>query len=183
LRTNDFFVYWNEAAFCRFFYLKKGKRMSEKVYLTEEGAKKLEREMYELRHNVRPEISQRMQEARELGDLKENAEYHASREELRICDAKIAQLQETLAATEIIRKEEIDTSSIRILSSVKLKNLKLNKVIKYTLVSQEEADLKSGKISINSPVGKGLLGHKVGETVEIKVPSGILKFEILEISA
>jgi len=156
--------------------------MSEKVYLTEEGIKKLEAELYELRHNERPKISERVNEARELGDLKENAEYHAAREALSMCETRIQQINATLANSVLIEKDKMDTSEIRILSNVKLKNLKNNKIVNYTLVSQEEADLKAGKISINSPVGKGLIGHKVNETVDIDVPAGKLQFEILEIT-
>lgn len=156
--------------------------MSEKVYLTEDGIKKLETELYELRHNVRPKISEKVNEARELGDLKENAEYHAAREELSMCETRIQQVNSILAHSVVISKENMDTESIRILSNIKLENLKNSKVVNYTLVSQEEADLKSGKISINSPVGKGLLGHKVGETVDIEVPAGKLQFKVLEIS-
>jgi transcription elongation factor GreA len=156
--------------------------MSEKVYLTENGIKKLETELYELRHNVRPKISEKVNEARELGDLKENAEYHAAREELSMCETRVQQVNFILANSVMISKENMDTESIRILSNIKLENLKNNKIINYTLVSQEEADLKSGKISVNSPVGKGLLGHKAGEIVDITVPAGKLQFKVLEIS-
>lgn len=156
--------------------------MSDKVYLTQEGIKKLEEELHDLKYNVRPKISKKVNDAREQGDLKENAEYHAARESLSMCETKIQQIQSTLAKAEIVDKDDIKTEGIHIFSTVKLKNLKLNKVITYTLVSQEEADLKNGKISISSPVGKGLVGHNVGETVEIDVPAGKLKFEVLEIS-
>ena len=156
--------------------------MSDKVYLTENGIKKLETELYELRHNVRPKISEKVNEARELGDLKENAEYHAAREELSMCETRIQQVNSILAHSVMISKENMDTESIRILSDIKLENLKNNKIVNYTLVSQEEADLKCGKISVNSPVGKGLLGHKVGEVVDITVPAGKLQFKVLEIS-
>lgn len=156
--------------------------MSDKVYLTKEGLKKLEDELHDLKYNVRPEISKKVNEAREQGDLKENAEYHAARESLSMCETKIQQIQLTLSKAEVVEKGDVKTDGIYIFSEVKLKNLKSNKVINYTLVSQEEADLKSGKISISSPVGKGLVGHKVGEIVDITVPAGIIQFEILEVN-
>lgn len=156
--------------------------MSDKVYLTEEGVKKLEEELHDLKYNVRPKISEKVNEARELGDLKENAEYHAARESLSMTQTRIQQIQDTLARSEIVKSENLDKDTIHILSKVKLKNLKVNKTVTYTLVSQEEADLKAGKISISSPVGKGLIGHKVGEKVAIDVPAGKLEFEVLEIS-
>ena len=156
--------------------------MSDKIYLTQEGVKKLETELLELRQNKRPYITNKLNEARELGDLKENAEYHAAKEQLAICDSRISQIQETLAKTELINKDDIKTDGIHMFSTVTLKNLKTKGKITYTLVSQEEADLKEGKISISSPVGKGLVGHKKGEIVDINVPSGKLKFEILDIA-
>ncbi len=156
--------------------------MSEKVYLTEAGVKKLEAELHKLKYTTRPEISARVNEARELGDLKENAEYHAARESLSMAQTRIQQIQDTLARSEIIKTDHLDKDTIHILSKVKLKNIKANKIVEYMLVSQEEADLKSGRISIASPVGKGLVGHKVGERVFVDVPAGKIEFEILEIS-
>ncbi len=156
--------------------------MSDKVYLTAEGVKKLEDELHNLKYTVRPQISAQVNEAREQGDLKENAEYHAARESLSMTQTRIQQIQDTLGRSEIINTEDLDKDTIHILSKVKLKNLKLNKIIEYTLVSQEEADLKTGKISISSPVGKGLVGHKLGEVVSVTVPAGKLDFEILEIN-
>jgi transcription elongation factor GreA len=156
--------------------------VSDKVYLTEEGVKKLEAELHDLKYNIRPKISEKVNEARELGDLKENAEYHAARESLSMAQTRIQQLQDTLARSEIVKAENLDKDTIHILSTVKLKNLKLNKTVTYTLVSQEETDLKSGKISISSPVGKGLIGHKVGDRIDVQVPAGKLEFEVLEIS-
>lgn len=155
--------------------------MSEKIYLTAEGIKKLEEELHELKYVTRPKISEKVNEAREQGDLKENAEYHAARESLSMCQTKIQQIEDTLSRAEVITSEELDQDSIHILSGVKLKNIKNGKVVHYTLVSQAEADLKAGKISISSPVGKGLVGHKVGEIVAIQVPAGTLEFEVLEI--
>ncbi len=156
--------------------------MSEKVYLTNEGLKKLEDELHELRHNKRPSISIKVNEARELGDLKENAEYHAAREELSMCETRIQQIQGILSRFEIINTDSLNSDEIRILSHIKLENKNNGKLFEYTIVSQEEADLKTGKISINSPVAQGLLGHKKGDEVEVQVPAGKLKFKILDIS-
>lgn len=156
--------------------------MSDKVYLTEDGVKKLETELLELRQKKRPDITRKLNDARELGDLKENAEYHAAKEQLAICDSRISQIQETLAKAELIRKSDIKTDAIHMFSKVTLKNLKTKSKLTYTLVSQEEADLKEGKISISSPIGKGLIGHKKGETIEITVPAGKMEFEILDVA-
>lgn len=155
--------------------------MSDKVYLTEDGIKKLENELHDLKYNVRPKISEKVNEAREQGDLKENAEYHAARESLSMTQTRIQQLEDTLSRAEVIKSDELDHDIVHILSTVRLKNLKTNKEIEYTLVSQEEADLKAGKISISSPVGKGLVGYKLGDCVDIDVPAGKLRFEILDI--
>jgi transcription elongation factor GreA len=156
--------------------------VSDKIYLTIEGVKKLETELKELRQKKRPDITTKLNEARELGDLKENAEYHAAKEQLAICDNRISKIQETLAKTELIHKDDIKTDGVHMFSKVTLKNMKTNSKLIYTLVSQEEADLNEGKISISSPVGKGLVGHKKGEIVEITVPAGKLEFEILDIA-
>ena len=154
--------------------------MSEKVYLSDEGVKKLQNELHILKYETRPEISKKVNEAREQGDLKENAEYHAAREQLSLCESKIQQIQDKLSRAEIVKKGEV-TDTVQMFSVVHLKNKKLNKKITYNLVSQEEADFSAGKISIISPVGKGLIGKKIGEIVTIKVPAGDLVFEILSI--
>ncbi len=152
------------------------------VYLTQEGFDKLKEELHELKYRTRPEISQKVATARDHGDLKENAEYHAAREELSLCETKIQQLQDRVARARVIDEKEVTTDQASILTTVKVKDLKRKKEFNYTLVSVEEADIKSGKISIASPVGKGLLGKKVGDIAEIKVPAGVIKYEILDIS-
>jgi len=154
----------------------------EFVYLTQEGFDKLKKELHELKYRIRPEISQKVATARDHGDLKENAEYHAAREELSLCETKIQQLQDRVARARVIDENEVTTDQASILTTVRVKDLKRNKEFTYTLVSVEEADIKKGRISIASPVGKGLLGKKVGEIAEIKVPAGTIRYEILEIS-
>ncbi len=154
----------------------------EYVYLTQEGYDKLKKELHELKYRIRPEISQKVATARDHGDLKENAEYHAAREELSLCETKIQQLQDRMARARVIDENEVTTEQASILTTVRVKDLKRNKELNFTLVSMEEADIKKGKISIASPVGKGLLGKKVGEIADIKVPAGIIRYEILEIS-
>ncbi len=153
----------------------------EYVYLTENGLKKLKEELHELKYKIRPSISQKVATARELGDLKENAEYHAAREELSLTETKIQQLQDRIARARIIDEDDRDTDQVSILTTVKVFDLKRKKEYEYTLVSADEADVKSNKISISSPVGKGLLGKKIGEVAEIQVPAGILQYKIISI--
>ena len=153
----------------------------EYVYLTEEGLQNLKDELHELKYKVRPQISQKVATARDHGDLKENAEYHAAREELSMVETKIQQLQDRLARARIISEDEINTDEVSILNTVKVKDLRNDKEYEYTLVSAEEANIKENKIAVTSPVGKGLLGRKVGEVAEIQVPAGLLRYEILEI--
>jgi len=153
----------------------------EYVYLTEQGLDQLKSELHELKFVKRPKISQKVATAREHGDLKENAEYHAAREELSLVETKIQQLQDRLARARIISPDDIDTDDVSILNTVKVMDLKRNKEYSYTLVSAEEADFKQNKISITSPVGKGLLGKKVGEIAEIQVPAGMLRYKIISI--
>ena len=153
----------------------------EYVYLTEEGLQKLKDELHELKYTIRPQISQKVATARDHGDLKENAEYHAAREELSMVETKIQQLQDRIARARIISEDEINTDEVSILNTVKVKDLRNDKEYEYTLVSAEEANIKENKISVTSPVGKGLLGRKVGEIAEIQVPAGLLRYEILEI--
>ena len=139
-------------------------------------------ELNYLKDVERPKASQAIGEARDKGDLSENAEYDAAKEAQGLLEMKISRMEETLANARLIDESQLDTSKVLVLSTVKLKNKNNGMEMKYTLVAESEADLKSGKISVSSPIGKGLLGKKVGETAEITVPNGTLKFEILEIS-
>lgn len=156
--------------------------MAEIYYLTKEGYDKLVQELHDLKTKERAKIAAAIAEAREKGDLSENAEYDAAKEAQGLLELKISKLEEMLINSRILSDEEIDTSKVYILSTVKLKNLVKGDEVTYTLVSQKEANLKEGKISVESPIGQGLLGKMVGEIVEIKVPAGTLKFEILEIT-
>jgi len=156
--------------------------MNKVSYYTEEGLKKLRDELDHLRDVERPKASQAIADARDKGDLSENAEYDAAKEAQGMLEMKIAKLEETVANARIIDESQLDTSKVLIHSNVKLKNLKNKKTFTYKLVAQSEADLKAGRISVDSPIGKGLLGKKEGETAEIKVPNGTLEFEVLEIS-
>ncbi len=156
--------------------------MSKVSYITEEGLKRLKEELSQLESVERPNISKQIAEARDKGDLSENAEYDAAKEAQGMLEMKIARLKETIAGSRLIDETKLDTSKVQILNKVKIKNLKNNAVMTYTLVSESEADLKAGKISISTPIAKGLLGKKVGDKVDIQVPSGMMPFEILEIS-
>ncbi|MCG2462867.1 transcription elongation factor GreA [Flavobacteriaceae bacterium F89] len=156
--------------------------MSKVSYYTAEGLKKLKDELNQLRDVERPKASQAIAEARDKGDLSENAEYDAAKEAQGLLELKISKLEETLASARLIDESQLDISKVLVLSTVKLKNQGNGMEMKYTLVAESEADLKAGKISVSSPIGKGLLGKKVGDTAEINVPNGILKFEILGIS-
>jgi transcription elongation factor GreA len=165
-----------------FSYLINVELMSKVSYYTAEGLKKLRDELNYLKDVERPKASQAIGEARDKGDLSENAEYDAAKEAQGLLEMKISKMEETLANARLIDESQLDTSKVLVLSTVKLKNLNNGMEMKYTLVAESEADLKTGKISVSSPIGKGLLGKKVGETAEITVPNGTLKFEILEIS-
>jgi len=156
--------------------------MSELSYYTVEGLKKLKEELNYLEHTKRPQVSQAIADARDKGDLSENAEYHAAKEEQSMLEFKIIQLKNTVASARILDESQLDKSKVLIRSIVKMKNLSMNKEVTYTLVADSESDLASGKISVKSPIGRGLLGLEVGDIAEIKVPSGIMKWEILEIS-
>ena len=157
--------------------------MSGSTYFTEEGLKKLRDELHHLKTVERPFISNQIAEARDKGDLSENAEYDAAKEAQGLLELKISKLEETISNARLIDESKLDSSKILILSQVKLKNKANNATVNYMLVPENEADLKSGKISVDSPIGKGLLGKKAGDTAEIKVPSGaIMTFEILEVS-
>ena len=156
--------------------------MSNISYYSVEGMKKLKDELEYLEHVERPRVSNDIAEARDKGDLSENAEYHAAKEEQSHLELKIAKLKEVVSNARIIDESLLDTSKILIHSIVKLKNTANNMEFTYTLVADSETNIKEGKLAVNSPIGRGLLGKKVGEAVEIQVPSGILNFEILEIS-
>lgn len=156
--------------------------MSNVTYLTKEGLAKLKKKLEHMMNVERPAISKQIGEAIEKGDISENAEYDAAKDAQGMLEAKIATLQAKIANARIIDESKIDTSKVQILNIVTIKNKKNSAVMKYTLVPESEADLKSGKISVNTPIAKGLLGKKVGEVVEIKVPSGVIPFEIIDIS-
>lgn len=150
--------------------------------MSEEGYKKLVAELQYLENVRRPEIIQQIAEARDKGDLSENAEYDAAKEAQGMLEAKIAQLKAQIGDAKLIDSSKIDTSAVQILTKVKLKNTKNGAEMVYTIVPESEADLKAGKISCNTPIAKGLLGKKTGETAEIVVPSGKITFQILDIS-
>lgn len=156
--------------------------MGNVSYYTVEGLKKLKAELNHLRDVERPKASQAIAEARDKGDLSENAEYDAAKEAQGLLEMKISKLEAIVANARLIDESQLDTSKVLVLSTVKLKNQNNGMEMSYKLVAESEADLKSGKISVNSPIGKGLLGKKVGDTAEITVPNGTLKFEILEIT-
>ncbi|CEN40964.1 transcription elongation factor GreA [Capnocytophaga cynodegmi] len=156
--------------------------MSNVSYYTADGLKKLREELNQLKDVERPKASQAIAEARDKGDLSENAEYDAAKEAQGLLEMKIAKLETLLANARLIDESQLDTSKVLVLSTVKIKNLNNNMQMTYTLVAESEADLKSGKISVSSPIGKGLLGKSVGEIAEINVPNGVLKMEILEIT-
>jgi transcription elongation factor GreA len=156
--------------------------MSHVVYLTKEGLLKLKKELDQLTNVERPAISKLIGEAIEKGDISENAEYDAAKDAQGMLEAKIAVLQGKIANARILDESKIKTSKVQILNVVTIKNQKNDSTMKYTLVPESEADLKQGKISVNTPIAKGLMGKKVGDVVEIKVPSGIIPFEIVNIS-
>ncbi len=155
--------------------------MSQISYYTEEGLKKLKDELHHMKTVERPKISQQIGEAIDKGDLSENAEYDAAKEAQGLLEAKIVQLSNVVANARIIDESQLDNSKILILSKVKLKNVSNGMELTYTLVAENEANLKEGKISVDSPIGKGLLGKEVGDIADIQVPNGIMQFEILEI--
>jgi transcription elongation factor GreA len=156
--------------------------MSKVSYYTEEGLKKLRDELNYLKDVERPKASQAIADARDKGDLSENAEYDAAKEAQGMLEMKISKLEEIVANARIIDESQLDTSKVLVLSKVKIKNQNNGMEMTYTLVAESEANLAAGKISVSSPIGKGLLGKKVGDIAEIQVPNGTLKFEILEIS-
>ena len=156
-------------------------KMSTVSYYTAEGLKKLREELNHLKDVERPRASQAIGEARDKGDLSENAEYDAAKEAQGMLEMKISKMEETLANARVIDESQLDVSKVLVLSKVRIKNLANNMEMNYTLVAESEADLKSGKISVSSPIGKGLLGKEVGDVAEVSVPNGKIKFEILSI--
>lgn len=152
------------------------------AYMSEDGYKKLLAELKELETVERPKISAAIAEARDKGDLSENAEYDAAKEAQGLLEMRINKLKAVIADAKIIDESKIQTDSVQILSKVELKNVKNNMKMTYTIVSESEANLKEGKISINTPIAQGLLGKKVGEVAEIKVPQGIIQLEVINIS-
>lgn len=156
--------------------------MSQITYYTEEGLKKLKDELHEMKTVHRPSISDQIAEARDKGDLSENAEYDAAKEAQGLLEMKISKMETIIASARVIDESTIDHSKVFILSRVKIKNVSNNMEMEYTLVAENEADLKAKKISIDSPIGKGLLGKKVNEIADVQTPNGVVKFEIIEIS-
>lgn len=156
--------------------------MSQVNYYTKEGLDKLNEELDQLKNIERGKISAQIAEARDKGDLSENAEYDAAKEAQGLLELKISKLETIVANARVIDESQLDTSKALILSKVKIKNISNNMVMEYTLVSEKEANLKEKRISVDSPIGKGLLGKSLGEIAEVEVPTGIVKFEIIEIS-
>ena len=155
--------------------------MSTVSYYTAEGLKKLREELNHLKDVERPRASQAIGEARDKGDLSENAEYDAAKEAQGMLEMKISKMEETLANARVIDESQLDVSKVLVLSKVRIKNLANKMEMKYTLVAESEANLKSGKISVSSPIGRGLLGKEVGDIAEVSVPNGKIQFEILSI--
>jgi transcription elongation factor GreA len=156
--------------------------MSGIMYYSEEGLKRLKNELVHLVTVERPSISKQIAEARDKGDLSENAEYDAAKEAQGMLEMKISKLEDVIRNARILDESKLDLTKVFILTKVKIKNMKNGSTMTYTIVPESEADLKSGKISVNSPIAKGLLGKIVGDKVEIKVPAGIIEFEIIEIA-
>ncbi len=156
--------------------------MSSVSYYTTEGLKKLREELDHMKSVERPHISQQIAEARDKGDLSENAEYDAAKEAQGLLEMKIAKLEDVLANARVLDSDNIDLSKVGVLTKVKLKNVANGATMTYSLVAEKEADIKQSKISVSSPIGKGLLGKRVGEIAEIQVPRGTMSFEVLEIT-
>lgn len=156
--------------------------MATVSYVTEEGLQKLRSELDQLTSIERPSIARQLAEARDKGDLSENAEYDAAKEAQARLEYRIAKLEDAIASCRIIDESRIETNKVQILNRVKIKNLKTKAVMEYLLVSETEANIKEGKISVSTPIAKGLIGKKLGDIVQIDVPSGKMEFEIMEIS-
>jgi len=152
------------------------------VYLTRERIVEIEKELKEMKTNGRKEMAEKIAEARAHGDLSENAEYDAAKEEQGLFELKISKMEDVLSRARVIDPSQFENGKVHILSKVKIKNLKNNKIFNYLLVSPEEADFQAGKISITSPVGKGLLNTQLGDKIKINAPAGILEYEIIEIN-
>jgi transcription elongation factor GreA len=157
--------------------------MNEVLYITQETLEQMRAELQRMKAVDRPAASRAIAEAREKGDLKENAEYDAAKEAQGILEARIKKLESDIANVRILSTDNIDTSKVSILTKVKLTNLATKKSVIYQIVSEKEADLKTGKISVSSPIGKGVLGKQVGDVAEVQAPAGVIKFQIEEISA
>ena len=156
--------------------------MSDVMYVSKESFEKMRAELHEMKTVQRPAASRAIAEAREKGDLKENAEYDAAKEAQGILEAKMAQLEGQIAIARIVDASEIDTSKVSILTKVTITNMATKKTVTYQIVGEKEADLKLGKISVNSPIGRGLLGKHKGEVAEVNAPNGMLTFKVMEIS-
>ena len=156
--------------------------MSKVSYYTEEGLKKLRADLNQLKDKERPKASQAIAEARDKGDLSENAEYDAAKEAQGMLELQISKMEEALSNARIIDESQLDNSKALVLSTVQVKNISTSQIMKFTLVAQTEADLKTGKLSVESPIGRGLLGKGVGDIAEISIPNGKIQFEILEIN-
>ena len=181
-KINSIFVERNPVLMGFFVFYINDEVMSTVSYYTAEGLKKLREELDQLKSVERPKASQAIAEARDKGDLSENAEYDAAKEAQGMLEMRIAKLEDVHSNARLIDETTLDLTKVLVLSKVKIKNQANGMEMKYTLVAESEADLKTGKISVTSPIGRGLLGKKVGEVAEITVPNGVLKFEILEIS-
>ncbi len=158
------------------------REMADVIYITEDGLQKLKEELDHLRLVERPLISRQIADARDKGDLTENAEYAAAKEAQGMLEMKISRLEDIITRSRVIDESKIDTSTVRILNKVKIKNKTNNNVMEYQIVPESEANFKLGKIAVNSPIAMGLIGKKVGDSVEIKVPSGTIAFEIIAVS-
>ncbi len=156
--------------------------MADVAYYTEEGLKKLKDELHHMKTVQRPSISEQIAEARDKGDLSENAEYDAAKEAQGLLEMKISKMETLISKARLIDNDSIDNSKVFILSNVTIKNVDNGMTVQYTLVAESEADLKAKKISVDSPIGKGLLGKKVGDIADIQTPNGIMKFEVVEIT-
>ncbi len=156
--------------------------MSKINYVSKEGFERLQKELHDMKYVQRPFISKQIADARDKGDLSENAEYHAAKEDQGLLEGRMAMLEDLITRTRIIDETKLDNSKVMMLSKVTVKNLSTNKEMVYTMVSDSEADFKTGKISIKSPIGAGLMGKKLGEVAEIKAPAGIIKLEVIEIN-
>lgn len=156
--------------------------MSQITYFTEEGLKKLHDELHQLKSVERPNISRQIAEARDKGDLSENAEYDAAKDAQGLLELKISKLEDLLSYSRLIDETKLDPNKVSVLSKVKIRNNSNQQEMTYTLVAENEADLKAAKISVGSPIAKGLLGKKVGEFADVTTPGGVIKFEILDIS-